>query len=94
MRCLLIASSGFPLHDCPSPSREFQGHTAVQIGDTPFSAEFSKSDQTPDTLKDRDHVQAEVKDGKLIVKLRNGKRVSARLHWVQRVIIHPLPEIP
>lgn len=67
---------------------------AVQIGDTLYTAEFPKSDLKPDTLKDEDHVPAEVKDGKLIVKLRNGKRVSAPVHWVQRVIIHPLPETP
>jgi len=48
----------------------------------------------PDTLKDRDHVQAEVKNGKLTVKLRNGKKVSAGVRWVQRVIILPLPETP
>ena len=67
---------------------------ALQFGDTVYTAEFSKRDVKPDTLKDGDHVQAEVKNGKLIVKLRNGKRVSARVHWVQRVIIHPLPETP
>ena len=67
---------------------------AVQLGDTVYTAEFSKRDLKPDTFKDRDHVQAEVKDGKLIAKLKNGKRVRARVHWVQRVIIHPLPETP
>lgn len=64
---------------------------AVQIGDTVYTAGFSKRDIKPDTLKDGDHVQAELKDGKLIVKQRNGRRVSARVHWIQHVIIHPLP---
>ena len=65
---------------------------AVQLEETVYTAEFSKSDLKPDSFKDGDHVQAEVKEGKLIVKLRNGKRVSAPVHWVQRSIIHPLPE--
>jgi hypothetical protein len=65
---------------------------AVQIGDTLYTAEFSNRDLKPDTFEDGDRVQAEVKNGKLIVKLRNGKRVSARVHWVQRVLTHPLPE--
>lgn len=67
---------------------------ALQLGDTVYTPEFSRRDLQPDTFKDGDHVQAEVKNGNLIVKLKNGKRVSARVHWIQHVLIHPPPEIP
>ena len=63
-----------------------------QFGDTIYTAEFSRGDLKPDTLGDGDRVQAEVKNGRLTVKLQNGKTVSARVHWVQRVLIRPLPE--
>lgn len=56
---------------------------AVQLGDTVYTAEFPKSDLKPDGFKDGDYRQAEVKPGNLIIKLRNGKRVKARVHWVQ-----------
>ena len=67
---------------------------AVQLDETVYTAEFSKRDLKADTLKEGDQVQAEVKDGNLIVKLKNGKRVSALVHWVQRTILDPLPETP
>ena len=66
---------------------------AVQLEETVYTAEFSKSDLKPDTPKDGDRVQAEVKNGKLIVKLKNGKIVNAPVHWVQRTIINPPPEM-
>lgn len=62
--------------------------------ETVYTAHFSKRDLKPDTLKDGDHVQAELKNGNLIVKLKNEKRVSAPIHRVQHVVIHPLPETP
>ena len=67
---------------------------AVQLEEKVYTAEFSKRDLKPDTFKDGDHAQAEVKSRKLIVKLKNGKRVSVRVRLVQRTIIHPLPETP
>ena len=46
------------------------------------------------TRMSRQRTPISAPNGNLIVKLKNGKRVSARVHWVQRVIVHPLPETP
>ena len=89
MRSLLIAVLAFHSATVIVLLENADTILAVQIGDTLYAAEFTKSDYT---LEDGDQVQAEVMDGKLIVKLRNGRRVSARVHWVQRVLIHPPPE--
>ena len=94
MRCLLIAVLAFHSATVILLQENSDTILAVQIGDTLYAAEFSKRDLKPDSFKDGDHVKAEVKDGNLIVKLKNGKRVSARVHWVQRLIIRPLPETP
>lgn len=96
MRFLLIAVLAFHSATVIVLQENSDTILAVQIADTAYTAEFSKSDLKPDTLKDGDHVQGEVKDGRLIVKLRliaklrNEKRVSAPVHWVQKTIVHPL----
>jgi len=65
---------------------------ALQFGDTIYTAEFSSRDLKPDSLKDGDHVQAEVKGGHMTVQRKDGRRVSGRVIQVQRVLIHPLAE--
>ena len=61
----------------------------VQIGDVIYTAEFSA--QEAGSFIDGERVQAEVKDKKLTVKRKSGKRVSARVIQVQRILIRPLP---
>lgn len=59
----------------------------MQIGDTLYTAEFPKSDLKSDKLKDGEHVQAEVKNGKLTIRFDNGNRVVARVRWIQKTIV-------
>ena len=63
---------------------------AVQIGDVLYTAEFSRHDLKPESIHEGDRVQAEVKGHKLIVKIRQGKKITAPIIRVQRTIVHPI----
>jgi ribosomal protein L14 len=65
---------------------------ALQVGDVIYTAEFSRHALRPETFNDGDHVAAEVRDGKMRVKRKDGKTVSGRVIWEQRVLVHPIPE--
>lgn len=64
----------------------------LQFGDTVYSAEFSPRDLKPDSFKEGDRVQAEVKGGHMAVQRKDGRRVSGRVFQVQRVLVHPQPD--
>jgi hypothetical protein len=64
---------------------------AVQVGDVIYTAEFSRHALKPESLIEGDHVGAEVRDGKMRVKRKDGKTVSGRVIWEQRVLVHPHP---
>ena len=67
---------------------------ALQVGDTIYTAGFSRRALKPDSLKEGDRVQAEVEGGHMTVQRKDGRKVSGRVIQVQRVLIHPLPEMP
>lgn len=67
MRSLLIAVLAFHSANVIVLYENSDTVLTVQVGDTLYTAEFPKSDLKPETVKDGDQVQAEVKDGKLIV---------------------------
>jgi len=64
----------------------------VQVGNVIYSAEFPRRKLRGETLLERSQMQAEVKNGKLTIRLRDRKTVSARVIQVQRVLVHPLPD--
>jgi len=66
----------------------------LQFGDAIYSAEFSTRDLKAESLKEGDRVRAEVKGAKMTVQRKDGRKVSGRVFQVQRVLIHPLPEMP
>jgi len=66
----------------------------LRFTDTFYTAEFSRRDLKPDSFKEGDRVQAEVKGNHLTVKRTDGRRVTGRIIQVQRVIVHPIPDIP
>lgn len=64
---------------------------ALRMGDVIYTAEFSRDVLGRDTFIDGDRVGAEVTGGKMRVKRKDGKIVSGRLMWEQRVLVHPIP---
>lgn len=64
---------------------------AVQVRDVVYTAEFSQRALMPDSFVDGDRVEAEVRDGKMVVKRKDGKVVTGRVIWEQRVLVHPHP---
>ena len=64
---------------------------AVQVRDVVYTAEFSPHALKPDSYIEGDHVAAEVGDGKMRVKRKDGKIVTGRVIWEQRVLVHPRP---
>ena len=46
----------------------------------------------PDSMPEGEHVRAEVKHGMLTVQLKNGKKATARVIRIQRILSHPLPD--
>ena len=67
---------------------------AHRFGDTIYTAEFSLRDLRPDSFKDAERVQAEVKGGRMTVQCKDGRGVSGRVIQVERVLVHPIPERP
>jgi len=47
----------------------------LQMGDVIYTAEFSRHALKPESLIEGDHVGAEVRDGKMRVKRKDGKTV-------------------
>jgi ribosomal protein L14 len=64
---------------------------ALQVGDVIYTAEFSRHALKPESFIEGDHVAAEVTDGKMKIKRKDGKSVSGRVIWEQRVLVHPHP---
>ena len=64
---------------------------AIQMGDIIYTAEFSRHALKPGSFIEGEHVGAEVRDGKVRVKRKDGKTVSGRVIWEQRVLVHPHP---
>ena len=64
---------------------------ALQVGDVIYTAEFSQHALKPQSFTGGDHVAAEVRNGKMRVKRKDGKIVSGRVIWEQRVLVHPIP---
>jgi len=64
---------------------------AIQMGDIIYTAEFLRHALKRESLIEGDHVGAEVRDGKMRVKRKDGKTVSGRVIWEQRVLVHPYP---
>jgi hypothetical protein len=63
----------------------------LQMGDVIYTPEFSRHVLKPDSFIEGDHVAAEVRDGKMKIKRKDGKTVSGRVIWEQRVLVHPHP---
>lgn len=61
------------------------------VGDVTYTSEFSRHALRPESLIEGDHVLAEVRDGKMRVKRKDGKIVAGRVMWEQRVFVHPHP---
>lgn len=64
---------------------------ALQVGDVIYTAEFSRHALKPDSFVEGDRLTAEVRDGKMRVKRKDGKTVSGRVIWEQRLLVHPHP---
>ena len=64
----------------------------LRMGNVIYTAGFSRDVLRADTFIDGDRVRAEVIGGKMRVKRKDGKIVSGRLRWEQRVLVHPIPE--
>ena len=64
---------------------------ALQMGDVIFTAEFSRHALKPESLIEGGHVAAEVRNGTMRVKRKDGKTVSGRVIWEQRILVHPHP---
>lgn len=62
--------------------------------DVIYTAEFSRHALKPDSFIDGDRVAAEVRDGEMRVKRKDGKIVRGRVIWEQRVLVHPIPSNP
>lgn len=61
---------------------------ALQISDVIYT-EFSRHALKPESLIEGDHVGAEARDGKMRVERKDGKIVSGRMIWKQRILVHP-----
>ena len=65
---------------------------AVQTqSDVIYTAEFSRHALQSDSFADGDRVEAEVRGGTMKVKRKDGKIVTGRMRWEQRVLVHPIP---
>ena len=63
----------------------------VQMGNVIYSAEFPRQAVKPDSIHEGEQVRAEVKHGMLTVQLGNGKKATARVIRIQRILSRPLP---
>jgi hypothetical protein len=63
----------------------------VQVGNVIYSAEFPRRALKQENLVEGSQIQAEVKDGKMTIRLRE-RKISGRVIQVQRVLVHPLPD--
>jgi hypothetical protein len=64
---------------------------ALQMDDVIYTAEFSRHPLEPESLIEGDHVAAEVRDGEMRVRRKDGKIVSGRVICEQRILVHPNP---
>jgi hypothetical protein len=62
---------------------------ALQMGNLIYTAEFSRRALKPGSFTEGEQTTAEVKDGKMMVKRKDGKVVAGRVIWEQRVLVHP-----
>ena len=93
MRLLLIAMLALQPATLIYMLQEDSGITlGVQIGNVIYSAEFPPQAVKPGSIHEGEQVRAEVKDGMLIVRLKNGKKMTDRVIRIQRILSHPLPD--
>ena len=93
MRFLLIAMLALQSATLIYMLQEDSGITlGVQIGNVIYSAEFPQRTVKPDSVHEGEQVWAEVKNGMLTVRLKNGKKATARVIRIQRILAHPLPD--
>ena len=64
---------------------------ALQVGDVIYTAEFSRHELKAGSFNEGEQAIAEVKDGRMMVKRKDGKIVSGHVIWEQRVLVHPIP---
>jgi len=92
MRCCILAVlllQAATIIDVETDSRVVT--LAVQMGDVIYTGEFSRQALSPDIVHEGEQIQAEVKRGKMTVQFKNGKRATARIIRVQRILVHPHP---
>ncbi len=92
MRCFVIAVlvlQSATVIDVETDSRIVT--LTVQMGDVIYTGEFSRQTLSPDIIHEGEQIQAEVKRGKVTVQCKNGKRATARIIRVQRILVHPHP---
>jgi hypothetical protein len=64
----------------------------VEIGNVICAAEFPTQALRSESLREGAQMHVEMKRGKLRVRRKDGKTVTAPIIWVQRTLAHPLPE--
>lgn len=64
----------------------------LQLAGAIYTVEFPRNALAPDDFAEGDEVQEEIKQGKMTVKRKDGKRVSGRVTQIQRILIHPLED--
>jgi hypothetical protein len=62
---------------------------SIRIGNVIYTAEFSATDLKPGSFSVGERVRAGVKNGKMIVKRKDGKRVMAPVIQTQRILLEP-----
>jgi hypothetical protein len=62
---------------------------SVQIGNVIYSAEFPPAALKADSFSVGDRVRADVKNGRMTVKRKDGKKVTAPVIQIQRILVHP-----
>ena len=61
----------------------------VQIDDMIYTAEFSCHALKPGSIREGEQILVDVKDGKMTVVRKDGRRATARITRVQRLVVHP-----
>jgi len=67
---------------------------ALAFGDTIYTAEFPRSVFGREDFREGDRVQTQVKDGRMTVLRKDGRRVSGRVIRVLRTLVHPRGALP
>jgi hypothetical protein len=91
MRCFVIAVLVLQAATVIDVETDSRVTLPVEIGDVIYTGEFSRQALSPDIVHEGEQIQAEVKRGKVTVQCKNGKRATARIIRVQRILVHPHP---